>query len=391
MKVLFVTSSTTTTGGGSKSFLQMLDGLLTYGIDPLVILPDNKGLYTLLKNKRIACQVLHFKYRMSVYPWKNNSHFNFLLFIPRLLGRFLINNLATIQLIYITKKLRPDIIHTNVSVTAIGYYVARLLNIPHIWHIREYGPRDFNYIYYPSFSNQRRRYNVDKSYTICITKDIQKYNYLCNNPNCRVIYNGILSKQCTIKASSLEKNFFLYAGRIEAAKGILDLIDAYAIYHKNHHSPLPLYVAGKGTPQYTSLVKQRITQHCLQDYIILLGESEDMYSLYSSAKALIVPSISEGFGRITAEAMFSSCLVIGNDTAGTKEQFNNGKELTNAEIALRYTTQQQLIKHMLDVTNTPIESYQDMINTARRTVLELYTTEVNAEQVYEFYKQILNI
>lgn len=42
--------------------------------------------------------------------------------------------------------------------------------------------------------------------------------------------------------------------------------------------------------------------------------------------ALIVPSPFEAFGLITAEAMFNKCLVIGRDTAGTKEQFDNGQK-----------------------------------------------------------------
>lgn len=46
------------------------------------------------------------------------------------------------------------------------------------------------------------------------------------------------------------------------------------------------------------------------------------------ATALIVPSPFEAFGLITAEAMFNKCLVIGKDTAGTKEQFDNGQKNT---------------------------------------------------------------
>ena len=49
MKILFITSSTTTHGGGSKSFLQMLRGLLSYGIEPLVVVPNDKGLYHVLQ------------------------------------------------------------------------------------------------------------------------------------------------------------------------------------------------------------------------------------------------------------------------------------------------------------------------------------------------------
>ena len=109
--------------------------------------------------------------------------------------------------------------------------------------------------------------------------------------------------------------------------------------------------------------------------------------------ALIVPSRSEGFGFITTEAMFSGCLVIGNDVAGTKEQFDNGQRLTEKEIGLRYTTQEQLVQHLLDITesvhnNTFTHMYEPMILRGQRVVKQLYTTECNAEQIYQFYKNI---
>ena len=141
MKVLFIKSSTTTHGGGSKAFMQMLSGLISLGVTPMVVLPDKKGLYTTLQSMGITC--ISLRYRMSVYPW-SKSFKDKLLFIPRLLGRIIVNNVATIRLISIIKQFQPDIIHTNVSVIAIGYYVARLLKIPHVWHIREYVDLDFN-------------------------------------------------------------------------------------------------------------------------------------------------------------------------------------------------------------------------------------------------------
>jgi len=46
---------------------------------------------------------------------------------------------------------------------------------------------------------------------------------------------------------------------------------------------------------------------------------DDVYAIMSRATALIVPSHFEGFGRITAEAMFNGCLVAGYNSAGTRE------------------------------------------------------------------------
>jgi glycosyltransferase involved in cell wall biosynthesis len=204
-----------------------------------------------------------------------------------------------------------------------------------------------------------------------------------------VIYDGVLSNtHCYYQTE--KKPYFLFAGRLEKAKGILPLIDAYANYCRLHPLPLPLYIAGSGTESYTQLVKDKITQHAIEHNVQFLGMRDDILSLYKEATALVVPSISEGFGFITAEAMFSGCLVIGNDTAGTKEQFDNGKEITGQEIALRYNTQEQLTQHLMDVTNKTINHYEPMILRAQQVVSQLYSTEAHVKNIYRFYHRILN-
>lgn len=385
MKILFVISSTTIHGGASKAFMQMLIGLISMGVKPLVILPNKNGLYQVLQSKDIDCIALN--YRMSVYP-SYQSLKDILLFIPRLFGRIIVNNIATIQLISIIKQFKPDIVHTNVSVVAIGYYAARLLKIPHVWHIREYGDLDFKLHYYPTSKIQQNRYKSNSSHTICITKDVQKHHQLEDANTSKVIYDGVLSSSEQAYLIN-KKNYFLFAGRLEPAKGILLLIDAYAQYCMQHQHTLPLYIAGSGTPEYTRLIRHKIQEYKIEDQIKLLGMRNDILVLYKEAKALIVPSLSEGFGFITAEAMFSGCLVIGNDIAGTKEQFDNGLELTGKEIALRYTTETQLIQHLIDVTDNPIGQYEPMILIGQEVVKKLYSTEQHVKKIYDFYKNIL--
>jgi glycosyltransferase involved in cell wall biosynthesis len=136
-------------------------------------------------------------------------------------------------------------------------------------------------------------------------------------------------------------------------------------------------------------VKRKIQQYGISKYIKLLGIRKDILEIYSHAKAFIVPSLSEGFGFITAEAMFSGCLVIGNNTAGTKELFDNGKEITGEEIALRYSTQEQLIQHLIDVTNNPSLEYEAMILRGQAVAKQLYSIEENANKIHKFYLFII--
>ena len=122
MKVLFIKSSTALFGGGSKAFMNMLDGLMKLGVQPLVVFPRTDGMYDLYRTKGIPTVVLN--YRMAVYPplryWKD-----YVMFVPRLCGRIWVNYIASRKLCEIVKQFQPDIIHTNVSVIDIGYRVAK--------------------------------------------------------------------------------------------------------------------------------------------------------------------------------------------------------------------------------------------------------------------------
>jgi len=91
-----------------------------------------------------------------------------------------------------------------------------------------------------------------------------------------------------------------------------------------------------------------------------------------------------------AEAMFQGCLVIGRNTSGTKEQFDNGMELEGDEIGLRYDTTDELAILLAEVASRPAGYYIPYINRAFVVVNNLYTQESNVCQIYDFYQYILH-
>ncbi|MBR3918769.1 MAG: glycosyltransferase, partial [Clostridia bacterium] len=99
---------------------------------------------------------------------------------------------------------------------------------------------------------------------------------------------------------------------------------------------------------------------------------------------------SEGFGLITAEAMFNKCLVVGNNNTGTKEQFDNGVEITGQEIGLRFNTSEELSDIMFNISSNGRNFYGHLIENAHRTVNQLYTVSNNGMAVYNYYKSIIN-
>lgn len=386
MRIVYVLHSSNQFEGSSKAFLSFLYHIKEMGVTPLVIVQKKDGIGERLRADGISVSVLN--YRIATYPkvkiWKDA-----LLWLPRLLGRIYVNSIATRRLCDICREFGAQLIHTNVSIVDIGYKASRKLKLPHVWHIREYGDLDFGYRYIFCRRQQLARYHTAQSYTICITRGIQRHQLLEGTKASRVIYDGAIEPSAQ-EISHPKTGYFLFVGRLEKAKGVDVLIDAYKTYQRGCSHPLPLLIAGD-TPVslYKQRLKEKINGYGLKKQISLLGARDDIHSLYEGARGLIMSSLSEGFGLVTAEAMSAGCLVIGNDTAGTKEQFDNGKEKCGHEIALRYTTKEQLVQHMIDVTNAPYDYYDSMRIEAKKTVEELYTKEHNAKQVFQLYKEIL--
>ena len=386
MKVLYILSYTTISAGATRSFLQLLNQILKYNIKVWVVIPSKTGVYYTLKKMPVHIVIL--PVRSSAYPDMRNWIYK-LLFVPRFIYWNLLNIYSYSRLKRILKQENIDIIHSNVSILGIGFKAAKSLGIHHVYHFREYGDKDFGIHYFPCKNAFIRNLRSSLSHIICITRDIQVHHKLDNYENSVVIYNGIESKNA-LKTNEHKERYFLYAGRIEKAKGLLDLVKAYNQYCSTSSNPIPLKVAGKiNDENYYNQIVKYINTNQLKENIKFLGELKDITPMLLSAKALIVPSLFEGFGRCMAEAMFNDCLVIGKDTGGTKEQFDNGVAITGLEIGLRYKNCTELANLLSIVEQTPSKEYDVYRERARQTVSELYTTEKCAEKVYNLYESIM--
>lgn len=388
MKILFLLHSTGIYEGSVKSFLNLCIGLRAKDIDTYVICPDNKGVFCELRNNSIPCFTVPVK--PNVFPRKDGFK-NILLYLPRVINRYIYNKVAQKKITKLCHKINPDIIHTNVGVINVGFLVSQKLGLPHIYHLREYQDKDFNYNIIPSKEDFKNNLGIKNSYAISITKDIKKY-FGEDNPHISVVYNGIIKEMPTIKyVSVFNRKYFLFAGRLEKNKGIEECLYAFSMFCKTNEE-MELWIAGD-TTNLTYKEKLQNLSHTLQisDRVNFLGMRKDIEHLMQNARAFIMSSVFEGFGRTTAEAMANECLVIGNNQGGTKEQFDNGLELNGSEIGLRYSGVTELANQMTKVQNMQDSEYHKYIQRAKKTVKALYTTDKNVNDIINFYNSISNI
>jgi starch synthase (maltosyl-transferring) len=109
----------------------------------------------------------------------------------------------------------------------------------------------------------------------------------------------------------------LYVGRLDAQKGLPDLLDA-AERVVTERSGWHLALAGDG-PMRGWLVAEINSRHRLMGRVHWLGSRDDIPALLKSADILVHPSLWEGMPNAVLEAMAASLPVIGTVVEGTED------------------------------------------------------------------------
>lgn len=362
--------------GSNVALLNLLEMLIPMGVKPLVVMSGSGGICEILEKRGIP--FLQLKYYYSFYP-RLKSFRDFILFVPILCRTILYNLIAIKKLASIAYKYEIDIIHTIISPLHIGYHVAKKLNKPHVWHVREY--QDLYYGWYPLFSQAgfKRKLQTKNTYPIAITKGL--FDHYSMNNNATIIYDGVMKSSQTRFVSSKEK-YFLYVGRLEEEKGIRQLIAAFIEFAEDEKE-YKLLIAGDGAIAFKSNLVLMAKESEMENRISFLGFRHDVYDLMERATALIVSSRFEGFGFTSVEAMFNGCLVIGKNAGGTKEI------LEQEQLGILYSSKDELIKAMKEVVSNSIKECFPIIHKAQRVASSKYSCEKNAAEVYKLYQNIV--
>lgn len=387
MKILYIASSGAPTGlyGGSVALLNMLKGV-AQSENIVVAFPDKGVLVDKLTEMGIECRLLP-KYDLTVFPGLETFRQK-IEFIPRFVRMLYKRKRGIKELNKLVREIKPDLIHTNVGPEDYGHFVGIKNNIPHVWHIREYQDKDFRMHPYPSMKSFREKLKHPNNHLVSITKDIFNHFSMDSDKDI-VIYDGVFPEKKVID-SIVKEPYFLFTGSLKEAKGLDFLLVSYIDYIKQGGTYKLLVVGAGGPESYKAKCLSIIQNAGIERNVDFLGFRDDVYSLMSHASAMIVPSRFEGFGFITAEAMYNNCLVVGRDTGGTKEQFDNGLHLYGKEIGLRFLSHQELTNHLLAIECNGVSYYSKMLDRAFRTVNKLYSNQVNLNKLLSFYKKILD-
>lgn len=128
-----------------------------------------------------------------------------------------------------------------------------------------------------------------------------------------VTYEGV-DDAINSKRQIKNQKHFLYVGNAYPHKNLERLVDAFASVDAK------LILVGKSDYFYKKL-KNYVVEKELSEKIIFYGQvtDEELSGLYQNARALVMPSLIEGFGLPALEAMANNCLVLASDIPSLRE------------------------------------------------------------------------
>ena len=211
--------------------------------------------------------------------------------------------------------------------------------------------------------------------------NIAKLGY---NPNIVVVPNCVDISDIKIKDNWQKKRKILFLSRIHIKKGIEFLIQAVADL-KEKMSQYEVIIAGQGDDSYIDSLKQMARNLGIEKNINFIGGvyADKKWQVFQEADAFVLPTFSENFGIVVAEALASGTPVI--TTKGTPWQ-----ELQTehcgwwTEIGAEGT--RKALKEMIDCSEEELET---MGKNGRKLIESKYSSTIVARQMMNLYSKIL--
>ena len=315
MKVLYLTNYELLYGA-NKSLLTLILNLRNKGVEPYVLIsgiPGGGPMGEVCRENDIP--IISTQYRLSFLERKTTCYYF------RRITRRVMRFYDYIKIFLYLKKngYSFDVIHSNSSVFDVGYYLSRWMDIPHVWHIREFAEAHYD-LYFVS-SEMRRNIQYKNSYMVGISEAIIGLIKDRCGENLYKVYDGI--EICKpYRKSYLIDNItnICIVGVCHKNKNQLDVIKACNSLLDMGISDFMLHIIGGCDGEYRDEIFEYIKLNPqIESHICFYGHRDDVNSLLRNMDIGIMASSLEALGRVTVEYMSNYMAVLGSNSGGTAE------------------------------------------------------------------------
>lgn len=222
-----------------------------------------------------------------------------------------------------------QLVYTNTAVIGAGALSAQLLNLPHVWHIRELASGHI-FDQHCSALPQIGRFISETSNRI-VFNSIATSNdwipYLSDLKNHQVIYNH-LDEVAEIQKPEHHDGFRIaVVGSILPIKNQALAIEALAKLIRLYPIlSIQLKIIGPIRDQaYHRTLLEKAKLLDVSDNIDWVGFSTEPWVAAIGSNVIVIPGNKEGFGRVCAEALMCKIPVLAAKGGGTDEQIIHGE------------------------------------------------------------------
>lgn len=344
-------------------------------LNTLTIIPRHGPIEDLLKEAGI---------QYWIYRFEGNVNYNRGTKILRGCAKAMINLHAARVL---SKRIREQGIHvigvhSNTITSEMGAYLASYLNVPHIWHIREFGKLDFGFDFELGFS-YIKRLAKKAAKVVCNSKAVcDYYAEHLNKGNLTYIYNGVNCIPSGENEWDAKTFKMLLIGRLSQEKGQDIAVEACRILRDKGYKDfcLDLYGEGVDKEKYEALIRE----YGLEEIVNLKGYSNKI-PIHEYHVGLMCSS-HEAFGRVTVEYMVNSLPVVGLDSGGTSEIIED-----NATGYLLKKGDAKALSGYLEKLYLDRALCKMLGENGKRRAETFFTEKIYCDNIYKLYRECFNL
>jgi glycosyltransferase involved in cell wall biosynthesis len=222
-----------------------------------------------------------------------------------------------------------SLVHTNTSVTLGGAAVARVAQVPHVWHVREI------YAGFERWWPGYRRLLLSADALPCVSAATA--HQFDAAPQVSVLHDGLARPAAPAPraqaraALGLDPGAFVVAvlGRISGWKGQDVLVRALGQAALAGRQDVVVLVAGdpwRGEERHLRVLHEQAATLGVADRVRHLGFREDVATVYGAADVVAVPSKQpDPFPNAALEAAAAGCCVVASAHGGLPELLRDGE------------------------------------------------------------------
>ena len=381
LKILFLPSDNNRTSGAFLSMTSLIVHLKEkYPVDVFVVVPMKGHGVDVLKSFGIDYKLIVSKDWVVPMDIEKDSDY-----YESIDKKREINKKAVKDIRKFIRDNNIDIVHLNTTWTYVGAIAGLEENVPVVWHLREFLEEGQNLTIW---DRPKGNALINKSDKVITVSDIlyKKYENIIDDDKLISIHDGIDAERFYNPTKTIfndEKIKFILVGGFEYHKGQIEFIKACAKLYSSGFHNFEVSFVGTGNKEVKKFVESLVAYYDL-DNVSFLGYKKDVENCFAESDISFTCGSIESFGRTTVEAMLCGNLVIGADSAGTKELIDDGV----TGILYKQGDADDLYEKMLFAVNN-LDKSKQMAQNGRKFMYENMTSEINADKVYEVYEEIL--